>query len=87
MQQRKLEKSHEERTERKKHLAEKLAQTLKELEEVKKMMDEKGNSMTDTTPLVQIRESLQRLKDENKELDIRIGVLVRSLNVDIRWFI
>ncbi len=87
MQQLKLEKSHEERTERNKHLAGKLAQTLKELEEVKKMMDEKGNSMTDTTPLVQIRESLQRLKDENKELDIRIGVLVRSLNVDIRWFI
>mmetsp|Transcript_3225 Transcript_3225/g.6890 ORF Transcript_3225/g.6890 Transcript_3225/m.6890 type:complete len:422 (+) Transcript_3225:27-1292(+) len=75
LQQLKLEKSHEERTERKKELAEKLDQTLKELEEVKKMMDERGNSMTDTTPLVQMRESLQRLRDENKELDIRIGVL------------
>lgn len=35
--------------------------------------------MTDTAPLVEIRAALQRLKSENKELDIRIGVLDYSL--------
>ena len=32
--------------------------------------------MTDATPLVETRAAIQRLKKENKELDLHIGILV-----------
>ena len=38
-------------------------------------MESKSSSVTDATPLVEIRAAIQRLKKENKEMDIRIGVL------------
>ena len=38
-------------------------------------MESKSSSVTDATPLVDIRAAIQRLKKENKEMDIRIGVL------------
>ena len=38
-------------------------------------MESKSSSVTDATPLVDIRTAIQRLRNENKEMDIRIGVL------------
>ena len=38
-------------------------------------MESKSSSVTDATPLVDIRAAIHRLKNENKEMDIRIGVL------------
>jgi len=38
-------------------------------------MESKSSSVTDATPLVDIRAAIQRLRNENKEMDIRIGVL------------
>ena len=38
-------------------------------------MESKSSSVTDATPLVDIRAAIQRLRKENKEMDIRIGVL------------
>ena len=61
-----------------KRLSESMENLSEELEKVKKKMDEKGMSMTNTAPLVEIRVALQRLKSENKELDVQIGVLVRE---------
>ena len=42
---------------------------------MKKKMESKSSSVTDATPLVDIREAIQRLRNENKEMDMRIGVL------------
>ena len=38
-------------------------------------MESKSSSVTDATPLVDIQAAIQRLRKENKEMDIRIGVL------------
>lgn len=47
-----------------------------ELASVKKKIHERGCSLTDDAPLVEIRAALQRLRIENKELAVRMGVLV-----------
>ncbi|XP_063975472.1 intraflagellar transport protein 57 homolog [Diachasmimorpha longicaudata] len=50
-----------------------------ELEQVKKEMDERGSSMTDGTPLVNIKKSITKMKAEISEMSVRIGVLEYSL--------
>ena len=70
--------------------SEDLSKTLKKLSDdlatVKRKIDKVGNSVTDTTPIVEIRLALQRLKTENKELDVRIGVLVSLLMFIVVFF-
>ncbi|XP_077524455.1 intraflagellar transport 57 isoform X2 [Amblyomma americanum] len=56
-----------------------LAQITEELEQVKQEMEERGSSMTDGTPLVNIRRALARLKIELTQMDVRIGVAVHTL--------
>ena len=50
-----------------------------ELEEVKAQMDDRGNSMNDTSPLVQIKDALARIKKEIRQMELRIGVSEHSL--------
>lgn len=50
-----------------------------ELEEVKANVDELGKKMADTTPLVNIKESLKRIKSEIKQMDLRIGMLMHTI--------
>ncbi|XP_040477134.1 intraflagellar transport protein 57 homolog isoform X2 [Ursus maritimus] len=50
-----------------------------ELEKVKQEMEEKGSSMTDGAPLVKIKQSLTKLKQETVQMDIRIGVVEHTL--------
>ncbi|ELV09779.1 Intraflagellar transport protein 57 like protein [Tupaia chinensis] len=50
-----------------------------ELEKVKQEMEEKGSSMTDGAPLVKIKQSLTKLKQETIQMDIRIGVVEHTL--------
>ena len=38
-------------------------------------MDERGNSMTDSSPLRNIKTALNKLKKEIAEMDLRIGVV------------
>ncbi|XP_065843403.1 intraflagellar transport protein 57 homolog [Oscarella lobularis] len=57
-----------------------LSDVTEELEMVKAKMDERGTSMTDSGPLVRIKQSLQRLKAENVQMDLRMGVLEHGLN-------
>lgn len=52
-----------------------LAELTEELEKVKADMEERGNSMTDGAPLVKIKQTLNRLKNECIQMDIRIGVI------------
>jgi len=59
-------------------LAKELSSISNELKEVKKTMDFKGSSMTDTSPLIKIKVALQNLKTEIKDYDIRIGVVVSA---------
>ena len=70
-----LEEEHSELTENTKLLADDLECISNELDQMKKKMESKSSSVTDATPLVDIRAAIQRLKKENKEMDIRIGVL------------
>ncbi|XP_029046808.1 intraflagellar transport protein 57 homolog [Osmia bicornis bicornis] len=50
-----------------------------ELEHVKKEMDERGSSMTDGTPLINIKKTITKMKNEISEMNVRIGVLEYSL--------
>jgi len=60
-------------------LTNQLQQVSDELASIKGRMDERGNSMTDTSPLIKIKSALQRLKEERKAMDIRIGVVTHTL--------
>ena len=50
-----------------------------ELGAIKSKMDERGTSMTDTSPLIKIKSALARLKEERKAIDVRIGVATHTL--------
>lgn len=52
-----------------------LAKLNDRLETIKQQMEERGSSMTDGTPLVNIKKSVTKIKAEITDMDIRIGVL------------
>ncbi|XP_067135233.1 intraflagellar transport protein 57 homolog [Centruroides vittatus] len=56
-----------------------LGQITEELEQIKQEMEERGSSMTDGTPLVNVRKALARLKSETAQTDVRIGVAAHTL--------
>lgn len=56
-----------------------LAKLSDQLETVKQQMEERGSSMTDGTPLVNIRKGITKVKMEITEMDVRIGVLQSML--------
>mmetsp|Transcript_18817 Transcript_18817/g.29501 ORF Transcript_18817/g.29501 Transcript_18817/m.29501 type:complete len:161 (+) Transcript_18817:120-602(+) len=60
-------------------LNDQLEQLTLQLDEVKKQIREKGRSMTDTTHLLDTQRAVQRLKEENREFDILIGVLYHEV--------
>ena len=41
--------------------------------------DERGESMTDTGPLVRLKEAMKKIKKEIKEMDLRIGTVSHNL--------
>ena len=49
------------------------------LDEVKSSMEERNSSVTDTSPLVRIKKALQKLKQEIKQMELRVGVLCHTL--------
>jgi len=56
-----------------------LASICEELDALKEEMEEREASMTDGTPLINIRKSLQKIKTDIASIDIRIGVSVHTL--------
>ncbi|KAJ3204168.1 Intraflagellar transport protein 57 [Dinochytrium kinnereticum] len=60
-------------------LSNELARISEELDGVKSRMDEIGNGMTDSTPLVNIKQGVTRLKGDIKQMDLRIGVIEHTL--------
>ena len=56
-----------------------LSQITDEIETLKSEMEERGSSMTDGSPLVNIRKSLTRMRSEIEDMDVRIGVIQHTL--------
>ncbi|XP_076155950.1 intraflagellar transport protein 57 homolog [Alosa pseudoharengus] len=56
-----------------------LAEISEELEKVKQEMEEKGSSMSDGAPVVRIRQSLTKLRQESQQMDVRMGVVEHTL--------
>jgi len=56
-----------------------LASISDELEEVKNKMEDRGSSMTDASPVVNMKKSLSQVKHDSKLMDIRIGVAQHAL--------
>lgn len=60
-------------------LTNELATVTDSLDEVKSQMEDRGSSMTDTSPLVKIRQALVNLRAEIKTMELRIGVVGHTL--------
>ena len=56
-----------------------LAQITDDIETIKSEMEERGSSMTDGSPLVNIRKNLARVRQEILGMDVRIGVLEHTV--------
>jgi len=60
-------------------LTNELATVSDSLDEVKSQMEDRGSSMTDTSPLVRIQQALTNLRTEIKTMELRIGVVGHTL--------
>ena len=60
-------------------LTNELSEISEELADIKGQMDSRGNSMTDTSPLILIKKALSRIKNEVKQMDLRIGAVEHTL--------
>ncbi|XP_058819115.1 intraflagellar transport protein 57 homolog [Topomyia yanbarensis] len=60
-----------------------LSKITNELENIKVQMEQRGNSMTDGSPLINIKKAIFRIKEEISEMDIKIGVMEHALNSEI----
>lgn len=60
-------------------LSSELNQISETLENVKADISRREEQMSDTTPLVKIKEALSKIKTEVKQMELRIGVLQHSL--------
>ncbi|KAF2350896.1 Intra-flagellar transport protein 57 [Trinorchestia longiramus] len=56
-----------------------LAQITDHLDKIKHEMEERSSSMTDGTPLLNVRRALTRVKNELTAIDVRIGVVQQKL--------
>ena len=60
-------------------LTNELANIHDQIDELASQMEDRGSSMTDTSPLVKIKAALSKLRSEINSMDIRIGVLGHTL--------
>lgn len=67
----------------KSEMEETLARLTNELENVKIQMEQRGNSMTDGSPLISIKKAVIMLKEEIAEMDVKIGVMSHSMTNDV----
>ncbi|KAJ7555119.1 hypothetical protein O6H91_05G023300 [Diphasiastrum complanatum] len=56
-----------------------ISATANQLDKVKKLMLEKGNMISDVSPLLQIKQAISNLKEELREMEVRIGTLQHTL--------
>jgi estrogen-related receptor beta like 1 len=50
-----------------------------DLDRVKQQMEAVGSSMTDTAPLLKLKDSMSKLREEIAGFDLRIGILDNTL--------
>ncbi|GMH44778.1 hypothetical protein BSKO_12730 [Bryopsis sp. KO-2023] len=50
-----------------------------QLEEIKQIMDERGSSISDTSPVVRIRGAIKKLSEEIREMEVLMGIVSHSL--------
>merc|ERR1711920_837059 len=50
-----------------------------ELEVVKTEMEERSSTVTDTAPIVKMKDSFKRLRADTRQLEVRIGVVSHTL--------
>lgn len=62
-------------------LTNQLALITDKLEDVQSRQEEKGTSMTNTGPLVRMKKAIQKLKEDRKQMELRIGVVGHTLMV------
>lgn len=74
-----IEKRSSTTTEHVNQLTNDLATISDQLDEMKGTMTDRGNSMTDTSPLVQIKQALKSIKTEVVSFDLQIGVVSHTL--------
>ena len=60
-------------------LSNELATVSAKLNEIKTIVDERGSNLSDSSPLVKIKNAIAKLKDELHSMDVRIGVAEHSL--------
>ena len=58
---------------------------MSQLGDVQTKVDFKSNSMTDTTPLVQIKTAIQTVKSDIKDYDLQLGILVGNISILLHW--
>ena len=59
-----------------------LQQLTEDIDNVKSEMEERGSSMTDGSPLVNIKKAVSRVRREILDMDVMIGVLQQGLMQD-----
>lgn len=64
-------------------MEENLSKLTNELENVKIQMEQRGNSMTDGSPLINIKKAVIRLKEEIADLDVKIGVMQHTMTNEV----
>lgn len=64
-------------------MEETLSRLTNELENVKIQMEQRGNSMSDGSPLINIKKAVIRLKEEMDELNVKIGVMQHTLTNEV----
>lgn len=62
---------------------EELSTVLGDLDTIKTQMDQRGTSMADGSPLINIKKAILKLKEEIVQMDLKIGVLDHSLTQGI----
>lgn len=67
----------------KSEMDEKLSRLTNDLENVKIQMEQRGNSMTDGSPLINIKKAVIRLREEIAEMDVKIGVMQHTMTNDV----
>ncbi|CRL07643.1 CLUMA_CG020607, isoform A [Clunio marinus] len=67
----------------KSEMEESRARLTNDLENVKIQMEQRGNSMSDGSPLINIKKAVVRLKEEIAEMDVKIGVMQHTMTNDV----
>jgi intraflagellar transport protein 57 len=67
----------------KSEMEENLSRLTNELENVKIQMEQRGNSMSDGSPLINIKKAVIRLKEEIADLDVKIGVMQHTMTHEV----